>query len=375
MGWIDTYGIHQWRVFRNSSINLVWVGFEPTTTEFCSDAVTDSTISLWVTLAPKANFAELLQLHIFLQFSHFISIFAFVCCHICFKQILTKVIPWVVEWIDATGIHYWKIFSSSCREFCRMEFNPTTSRFHSDALYDWATRPWVQLALRANLVQLLQFHLFPQCSHFISVFAFVSRHICFNWTLAQLVMLVAEWIHTYVVNRWRSFRNSYRNYAWVGLEPTTTEFRSDAVTDWVIRLGVALAPKANFVQLLQLHLFVQSSRFILIFSFVCCHICFKQTLAKVIPWVAEWIDTRGIHHWKISSISYREFSPVEVNPRTTQFHSDALTDWATWPWVQLALRAKFVQLLQFHLFFSVHISFRSLSSSVTTFALSELSHR
>ena len=34
-------------------------------------------------------------------------------------------------------------------------------------------------ALRANFVQLLQFHLFVQRSHFISAIAFVSRHVCF----------------------------------------------------------------------------------------------------------------------------------------------------------------------------------------------------
>ena len=38
---------------------------------------------------------------------------------------------------------------------------------------------------------------------------------------------------------------------------------------------------------------------------------------------------------------------------TTEFCLDALTDWAIRPWVQLALRASFVQLLQFHWLFSV----------------------
>ena len=41
----------------------------------------------------------------------------------------------------------------------------------------WAIRRWVQLALRANFVQLLQFHLFVQCSHFILAIAFVSCNI------------------------------------------------------------------------------------------------------------------------------------------------------------------------------------------------------
>ena len=45
------------------------------------------------------------------------------------------------------------------------------------------------------------------------------------------------------------------------------------------------------------------------------------------------------------------------------------------PSVQLALRANFVQLLQFCLFFSVHISFPPLPLSVGTFALSEILFR
>ena len=52
----------------------------------------------------------------------------------------------------------------------------------------------------------------------------------------------------------------------------------------------------------------------------------------------------GIHHWRIDWSSYRKWAWV-----TTEFRSDALTDWAIKPWVQLALRAKFEQLLQFHL--------------------------
>ena len=32
--WVDTYGIHHWRILWSSYRKLVWVGFEPTTTEF-----------------------------------------------------------------------------------------------------------------------------------------------------------------------------------------------------------------------------------------------------------------------------------------------------------------------------------------------------
>ena len=86
-----------------------------------------------------------------------------------------------------------------------MGFEPSTTEFRSDALTNWAIRPWVQLALRANLVQQLQFHLFVHCSRFTSVFAFVSHLICFKWSLAQVITLVAEWIDTYGIHHWRMY--------------------------------------------------------------------------------------------------------------------------------------------------------------------------
>ena len=67
-------------------------------------------------------------------------------------------------------------FRSSYRKFTRVGFKPATTEFSSESLSDWAIRPWVQLALRANFVQLLQFHLFVQRSRCISVFVVV--HIC-----------------------------------------------------------------------------------------------------------------------------------------------------------------------------------------------------
>ena len=132
------------------------------------------------------------------------------------------------------GIHHWKVFRISCRKLAWVGFKPTTTEFRSDAPTDWAIRPWVQLALRANFVHLLQFHLFFQCSHFISVVAFVSRHIYLKQGLAQVIRLVAEWIDTYGTYHWRIFRSSYRKLAWVWFEPTTTEFHSDVLTDWGI---------------------------------------------------------------------------------------------------------------------------------------------
>ena len=63
------------------------------------------------------------------------------------------------------------------------------------------------------------------------------------------------------------------------------------------------------------------------------------------------------HHWRILRSSYRMLASVGFEPMTTEFRSDGLTDWAIRPWVQLALRANFEQLLQFHRLFSVKIHF------------------
>ena len=162
----------------------------------------------WVQLALRANFVQLLQFHLFVQCPHFVSAIAFVSCHICLKQNLVQVITLVAEWIDTYGIHHWRIFWSSYRKLAWVGFEPTTTEFRSEALTDWAIRPWAQLALRANFEQLLQFHLFVKCSHFISAIAFVSRHICFKRNLAQVITLVAE--ITLVI--YESLKNSKYNH-------------------------------------------------------------------------------------------------------------------------------------------------------------------
>ena len=95
----------------------------------------------------------------------------------------------VVEWIDKCGIHHWRIFRSRYRKLVRVGFEPMTTEFRLDAPTSWAIRPWVQVALRAKFVQLLQFHLFVQYSRFISVYALVSRLICYRWSLAQVTTL------------------------------------------------------------------------------------------------------------------------------------------------------------------------------------------
>ena len=68
-------------------------------------------------------------------------------------------------------------------------------------------------------------------------------------------------------------------------------------------------------------------------------------------------DTYGIHHWRILWSSYRKLAWVEFEPTTTEFRSDAISDWAIWPWVRLALRANYLELLQFHCLFSLKFHF------------------
>ena len=100
------------------------------------------------------------------------------------------------------------------------------------------------------------------------------------------------------------------------------------------------------------------SNFISAISFFSCHVYFKLKFS----WsnhmsVAEWSDTYGIHHWRIIWSSYRKLAWVEYEPTTTEFCSDVLTNWAIRPWVQLAHRINFVELLQFHCLFSVQFYF------------------
>ena len=82
------------------------------------------------------------------------------------------------------------------------------------------------------------------------------------------------------------------------------------------------------------------------------------SLYKISSW--KWsrkIHHCRIHHWRILWSSYRKLAWVGSEPTTTEFRSDALTNWAIKPWFQLALRVDFVQPLQFHCLFSVKFHF------------------
>ena len=124
--------------------------------------------------------------------------------------------------------------------------------------------------------------------------------------------------------------------------------RSVRASEWNSELSIAASMNCSvvnticayiyiYIQLLQFNLFAQCLHFILAIAIVSRHIWFKWNLAQVITLVAEWIDTYGIHHWKIFGSSYRKLAWVGFELTTTESHSDATNDWAIRPWVPLAL--------------------------------------
>ena len=97
-------------------------------------------------------------------------------------------------------IYNWRVFSNCYRKLAWVAFETRSTEFRSDSLTDWTIRPWVQLALR------------PLHSDHIAATVFVSRHICFKQNLAQVIMLVAEMKHIFLLttnisNLFRCFFN------------------------------------------------------------------------------------------------------------------------------------------------------------------------
>ena len=158
-----------------------------------------------------------------------------------------------MEWIDTCSIYHWRAFRNSYRKFPWVEFEPNDNLIPfrcCNQLSSTEFKSSVQHTLKANFVQLLQFHLFIQWRPLISVIAFVSCHICFKRIIAHVIILVAEWINTHVIDHWRSLSSSYRKLAWVRFTPTTSEFSSGALPDCPIKASVQLALRSSFVQLL-----------------------------------------------------------------------------------------------------------------------------
>ena len=139
---------------------------------------------------------------------------------------------------------------------------------------------------------------------------------------------------------------------------TTTEFLSDALTNWPIRPWVQFAFRPNFLQLLLFHRF-----FSVRFHFGYCLRQSPQSPQSKFSWgthisVGEWVDDiYGNYHWTTLWSSYSKLTWIGYESTTTEFRSGALTHWAIRSWVELALRANFLQLLQFHCSFNVKFHF------------------
>ena len=98
---------------------------------------------------------------------------------------------------------------------------------------------------------------------------------------------------------------------------------------------------------------------IYIYKHIYIYICIYRIYISYM-YVYIYIYIYNIHHWRIiwsSSSGSRKLAWVGFEPMTTEFRSHLLTDWAITPWVQLALRTNFVQLLQFHRLFAVRVHF------------------
>ena len=102
-----------------------------------------------------------------------------------------------VWYIHVYGIHHRRIFEIAIESWPEWDLNPWPLN-SVQTLTNWAIRPWVQFAVRANFVQLLQFHLSIQCSHFISAIVFGNRHICFNQNLGQAITCIYVYIYIYI---------------------------------------------------------------------------------------------------------------------------------------------------------------------------------
>ena len=119
-------------------------------------------------------------------------------------------------------------------------------------------------------------------SHIVILIGYLIFLSTFRDVVSMSTSTVIPYIpYVYGILHWRIFIVSYRKLAWVGFEPTTVEFRSGALTDWVIRPWVQLAV-SQLCTATSISSFVQCSRFIWAIAFVSRHLCFKRNLAWVI---------------------------------------------------------------------------------------------
>ena len=101
-----------------------------------------------------------------------------------------------------------------------------------------------KIIIESKCAELLKGQLENRYCHEVTSFdviaLFICLFVCFlgrgimNVTFSHICIYIYIHIYIYGIHHWRIFRSSYRKLAWVGFEPTTTQFRSDALTDWAI---------------------------------------------------------------------------------------------------------------------------------------------
>ena len=116
-----------------------------------------------------------------------------------------------------------------------------------------------------------------------------TKNTTFVWRI--FVYMYTEGVFEVAVESWPEWDLNPR--------PLNTESLSDALTDGAIRPWVQLALRANFVQVLQFHLL-----FSVLFHFGYCLLQSPRLFELKVFWgnhmsVAAWVDTYGIHHWRI----------------------------------------------------------------------------
>ena len=197
-----------------------------------------------------------------------------------------------------------------------MRYEPTTTDFCSEDLSDWAIRPWVQLTLIANFVQLLQFCFSVQYSHFIVTVAFINRHSFFKLNLAQVITLAVKWLIHMVFITEEICRRSYKKLVWVGFEPRTATFRSDALTNWAIKAMNSTRSQSQLCTAIPISSSVQCSHFILPIAFVSRHIWFKWNLAQVILLSVEWLMHMVFITEGFLEVAIVNWPELDLNPQT-----------------------------------------------------------
>ena len=116
-----------------------------------------------------------------------------------------------------------------------------------------------------------------------------TKNTTFVWRI--FVYMYTEGVFEVAVESWPEWDLNPR--------PLNTESLSDALTDGAMRPWVQLALRANFVQVLQFHLL-----FSVLFHFGYCLLQSPRLFELKVFWgnhmsVAAWVDTYGIHHWRI----------------------------------------------------------------------------